>query len=349
MVAAVLARKLKDGRIECTACSRYCKLKENQIGLCGVRQNVKGQLDLLVYGKVAAVHIDPIEKKPVTHFRPGTRIFSIGTTGCNWLCKYCQNYDLSQRRKVEGLDMPPKAVVAKALETSCQGIAYTYNEPTIFMEFAHDTGVLARKAGLINIFVSNGFETKESVKLLPDFLDAITVDFKGNGNKTFLNQYVGILGPEPIFEALLLMKKLKIHIEITDLVVPKVGDNLEDARKLAQWVYDNLGPEMPLHFLRFHPDYKMREFPATPVETLEKHHAVAKKVGLKYVYIGNVPGHPLEHTYCPSCNAVVVERFGFDVVNWRLDEKNRCPHCAEKIPIVGRPPSNTSNRFQNVY
>ncbi len=263
----MLARKLKDSRVECTACSRYCKLNEGQVGLCGVRQNVKGKLKLLVYGKVIAAHVDPIEKKPVMHFHPGTRIFSIGTIGCNWLCQYCQNYDITRLSRVSGIEMPPKSVVQKALAYGCPGVAYTYNEPTIFMEYAHDAGVLARKAGLFNIFVSNGFETKESVKLLPDFLDAITVDFKGNGNKAFLNKYVGILGPEPVFETLLRLKKLKIHVEITDLVVPRVGDKLEDAKKLAEWIRDNLGPETPLHFLRFHPDYKLRNLPPTPSET----------------------------------------------------------------------------------
>jgi pyruvate formate lyase activating enzyme len=219
----------------------------------------------------------------------------------------------------------------------CEGLAYTYNQPTIFMEFAHDIGVQARKAGLINIFVSNGYDTPETVALMPDFLDCITVDFKGSGETAFVRKYIGIANAEPIFQTLLdIRDKTKVHIEITDLIVPEVGDDLGAAKKLSSWVYDNLGPDTPIHFLRFHPDYKMMNLPPTPVETLEKHHEIAKQVGLNYVYLGNVPGHPLEHTYCPECGHVVVERLGFDISSWNLDDENRCNYCGNEIPIVGR-------------
>ena len=337
MKEALLYQPLPTGRIKCTACARYCQIGEGQIGLCGVRGVVNGKLQLLVYGKIIAGHVDPIEKKPVTHYMPGTKIFSIATTGCNWLCKYCQNFDISQRRKVEGIDVTPEDVVRMTLEYGCQGIAYTYNQPTIFIEFARDVGVIARKHGIINIFVSNGYDTPDAVKMMNEFLDCITVDFKGNAETQFLRRFVGVPSPEPIFQTLLeLRDKTNIHTEITDLVIPYVGDNLEEARKLSKWVYDNLGPDTPMHFLRFHPDYMMMDFPWTPVETLEKHHQVAKEVGLRYVYIGNVPGHPLEHTYCPECGNIAIRRLGFDVTGWYLDEHNRCLQCGYNLPIYGR-------------
>ncbi|MFQ5761545.1 MAG: AmmeMemoRadiSam system radical SAM enzyme [Candidatus Bathyarchaeia archaeon] len=334
---AKLYETLSEGRVRCTACARYCNIPEGKIGLCGIRQNLNGRLHLLVYGKVITGHIDPIEKKPVTHFMPGTKIFSIATTGCNWLCHYCQNYDISQRRKVEGVDVTPEEVVRLTQQYRCEGIAYTYNQPTIFIEFARDVGVLARKAGIINAFVSNGYDTPETVKMMNEFLDAITVDFKGNGETNFLRRYVGVPNAEPIFQTLLeIKKKTKIHVEITDLVVPEVGDDVEAARKLAEWVHDNLGPETPIHFLRFHPDYKLMHLGWTPIETLEKHHAVAKEVGLQYVYLGNIPGHPLEHTYCPECGKIVVRRAGFDITGWHMDENNCCKHCGHPISIKGR-------------
>ncbi len=248
----------------------------------------------------------------------------------------CQNFDISQRRKIEGIDVTPEKVVEMTKRYRCEGLAYTYNEPTIFIEFAHDIGVQARKAGLINIFVSNGYDTPETVGMMRDFLDCITVDFKGSGETSFVRKYIGIANADPIFQALLEIRdKTKVHIEITDLIVPEIGDDLDAAKKLSSWVYDNLGPDTPIHFLRFHPDYKLMHLPSTPTETLEKHHAVAKSAGLNYVYIGNVPGHPLEHTYCPECGKVVVERYGFDIGGWYLDNQNRCMYCGNEISIVG--------------
>lgn len=334
---ALLYENLPNGKVRCTACARYCQIGDGQIGLCGIRGNVDGKLYLFVYGKVIAGHVDPIEKKPVTHFMPGTKIFSIATTGCNWLCSYCQNYDISQRRKIEGLDATPEQVVRMARKYRAQGIAYTYNQPTIFIEYAHDIGVIARDNELINIFVSNGYDTPDTVGLMDDFLDCITVDFKGSGETGFVRRVIGIPSAEPIFQTLLEIRdKTKIHIEITDLIVPQIGDNIEEARKLSRWVYENLGPDTPIHFLRFHPDYKLMDLPLTPVETLERHCEVAREEGLKYVYVGNVPGHPWEHTYCPGCAGIAVGRYGFDVVSWNLDQHNRCADCGYPIPIIGK-------------
>jgi pyruvate formate lyase activating enzyme len=333
---AELYRALPNGRIQCTACSRYCQIGEGQVGLCGIRGVVNGKLYLLVYGKIIAGNVDPIEKKPVVHYRPGSRIFSIATTGCNWLCRYCQNYDISQRRKIEGTDTTPEDVVKMAKQYGCEGIAYTYNQPTIFIEYARDVGIKAHREGIFNIFVSNGYDTPETVKMMESFLDCITVDFKGNGETNFVRRYIGIPDAGPIFQTLLQVRDTKkIHIEITDLIVPEVGDNIEAAEKLCRWVYDNLGPDTPIHFLRFHPDYMMMDFPWTPVETLEKHYQIAKNVGMKYVYIGNVPGHPAESTYCPECGNVLIGRYGYEITAYNLDEKNRCKFCGYQTNIVG--------------
>jgi pyruvate formate lyase activating enzyme len=333
---AELFQRLENGSIKCTACARYCEIPEGKNGLCGIRGVENGKLQLFAYGKIIAGHVDPIEKKPVTHYFPASKIFSISTTGCNWLCKYCQNYDISQRRKIEGIDVTPQQIAQTAKNYGAQGIAYTYNEPSIFIEFAKDCGIEAHKNGLFNIFVSNGYDTPQSIDMMNKFLDCITVDFKGSGEEKFVRQYIGIPNSEPVFESIKQIKeKTKIHLEITDLIVPKVGDNIDAARKLCKFIFDEVGPDTPIHFLRFHPDYKMMDFEPTPIETLERHYDIAKKEGLRYAYLGNVPGHPLENTYCPECNFVVVKRFGFNILSWNLDKNNCCTKCKCPIPIIG--------------
>ena len=247
--------------------------------------------------------------------------------------------------------MTPEDVANTAVKYGAHGIAYTYNEPSIFIEFARDCGVAARKKGLFNAFVSNGYDTPETVKMMGEFLDCITVDFKGSAEPEFTRKFIGVPDPQPIFDSLLEIRdKTNIHVEITDLIVPEVGDSLEYAKKLSKFVYDEFGPEMPIHFLKFHPDYKMMEYPSTPVETLEKHYEVAKSQGLKYVYLGNVPGHKWEHTYCSACNKIVVKRYGFDIQEWHLDDNNRCEYCSNLIPITGKLQKGyKQNRFQFVH
>ena len=344
---ARLYEKIDGGIVVCKACPRSCKLAPGQVGFCGVRGNVGGVLYLHVYGKIIAANVDPIEKKPLMHFAPGARVFSIATTGCNWACKYCQNFDISQRRKIEGTDVTPDLVVKMAKRYRSDGIAYTYNEPVIFMEFAHDVGVLARREGMINVFVTNGYWTPEAVNEAKDFLDAVTVDFKGNGDQDFLRKFSSVPSPDPIYQTLLeLRDKTRVHIEITNLIVPRIGDDLNQARKLVRWIHDNLGPDVPIHFLRFHPDYKLLDLPSTPIKTLEKHHEIAKQEGMKYVYLGNVPGHPYENTVCPECGQVVIERYGFNILSWNLDEKNRCKFCGYPIAIYGKPTSEVIGRHR---
>jgi pyruvate formate lyase activating enzyme len=337
--ATDLWRPAPDGRLTCTACARYCTLREGQVGLCGVRSVQGGQGRLDVYGRIITGHVDPIEKKPVQHYRPGTRIFSVATTGCNWLCQYCQNFDISQRRKVEGTPMAPAEVADKAVEVGAQGIAYTYNQPSIFLEYARDIGLQARERGLFNVFVSNGYDTPEGVAQMDKFLDCITVDFKGNAEPGFVRKYIGVPSPEPIFDTLhRLRTQTKVHVEITDLVVPQVGDDRAAARALCKRIFDEFGPLMPIHFLRWHPDYKMRDLPMTPIPTLVEHARIAREEGLRYAYLGNVHGHALEDTRCHGCGAVVVDRHGFELRSWDLVTRgvdNHCKHCGTKVPIVG--------------
>ncbi|EHP68699.1 pyruvate-formate lyase-activating enzyme [Metallosphaera yellowstonensis MK1] len=341
---------VQGSRIRCDACARRCLVGEGQTGFCGVRSVRNGKLYLDVYGKIAAAHIDPIEKKPLVHFYPGSRVFSFSTFGCNWMCMYCQNFDISQRRRAEGAEVSPEEVVEMARAYEVDGITYTYNEPAIFAEFAHDTGVIAKRYNLFNTMVTNGYWTQELVDYAKSFLDAVTVDFKGNGEPRFMRRYTGASGPEPIFETIEGLIKRGVHVEITDLVIPSIGDDLGWAEVFLKKLYDVVGPEVPIHFLRFHPDYKLNNLPWTPVETLEKHHALAKKIGFKYAYIGNVPGHPLENTYCPACGNVIVEREGFRILDWKLTEDMRCRFCGYKLPIKGRLSKNfREERFQPVF
>ncbi len=226
---AVLYKK-EDSRIRCLACARKCLIGEGQTGFCGVRSVRNGKLHLDVYGKIAAAHIDPIEKKPLVHFNPGSKVFSFSTYGCNWMCMYCQNYDISQRRKAEGVELSPEEIVELAMGYDVDGMTYTYNEPAIFAEFAHDVGIVAKKHGLFNTMVSNGYWTPDLVDYVRDFLDAVTIDFKGNGEQKFLRRYTGATSAEPIIETASELSKKGIHVEITDLIIPQIGDDIEAAK-----------------------------------------------------------------------------------------------------------------------
>jgi pyruvate formate lyase activating enzyme len=335
---ATLFEPLEGGKVRCTACARYCAIPEGSHGFCFVRKNEGGRLVLLSYGRAAATQVDPVEKKPLSHFHPGTRVYSIGTVGCNWRCQYCQNAEISQEREIVGRALSPASAVAEARRYGCSGVTFTYNEPTIFAEYALDVIREARGAGLFANFVTNGYMTPEAVAALGPHLDAISIDFKGSGEAGFLRKYISAKGPEPIFDSAADLQRRGVHVEITDLIVPQVGESDDATRKLARFVADELGPATPFHLLRFHPDYRMMDLPITPTATLERLHRVAKAEGLEYVYLGNVWGHPLEHTYCPACGAIAVRRYGFTIQAWNLDAKNRCRACGHAIPIVGRPP-----------
>ena len=328
--------KKMDERVICTACNRYCVLKDGQIGFCGIRKNVEGKLYLLSWGLTASMNIDPIEKKPLFHFKPGSKVLSISTTGCNWMCKYCQNYDISQRRTVDGYTLYPEDARKILKEYGANGASYTYNEPTIFAEYARDIAEEIKKVNGFNTFVSNGYLSKEAVDYVSSFLDAITVDFKGNANDSFARKYINIKSYEPVFQTLKSLKEKGLHIELTDLIVPVegIGDNIEDARQLVSWIKMNLGENVPLHFTRFHPDYLMSEVPPTPISILEEHYRMARDEGLKFVYLGNVPGSKLENTYCPRCGRLVIERAGFSITRKFYDNSGHCNFCGEDLHIV---------------
>lgn len=333
-----LFEPLPRGKIRCTACARYCALPEGARGFCFVRQNIGGRLELLTYGRVAALQVDPVEKKPLAHYRPGTRVLSLGTSGCNWRCQYCQNWEISQEREVGGRPLAPEEAVRLALRHGCSGVTFTYNEPTIFAEYARDVMRAAHRAGLFTNFVTNGYLSREALEFLRGELDAVSIDLKGSGEAGFLRKYVAAQGPGPIFETMDTLRRQGVHVEVTDLVVPRVGEDPEALKGLARRMVERLGPQTPLHLLRWHPDYRMLDLPPTPVPTLERLHAIARSEGLQFVYLGNVGPHPLGHTYCPNCGHRVVEREGFALRSWELTETNACPRCGEPIPIVGRPP-----------
>jgi pyruvate formate lyase activating enzyme len=334
---ALLYRVIDESKrvVECTACPRRCKIGDGLHGFCGIRWNFNGKLYLVSHGLAIAVAIDPIEKKPLYHFYPGSAVFSMSTTGCSWGCIFCQNWDISQRKIIAGWRLPPEMAVNIALAYGVQGITYTYNEPVVFIEYAYDVGVLAKKYNLFNTMVTNGYMTDETIDLVAKFVDAVTVDFKGHGDQDVARKLCLVPDIEPVFNAIIELKKKGVFVEITDLVIPKYGDDIDKARKLARWIVENLGPETPVHFLRFHPDYKLLELPSTPVKVLEKHIAVAREEGLVYTYIGNVPGHQYEHTYCPRCGKPVIKRIGFDIIEHNLDEGSRCKFCGYRINIVG--------------
>ncbi len=325
-------------KVRCNACSRRCLIPEGGHGFCYVRKNISGKLFLANYGVLDAIQIDPIEKKPFNHFIPGTTVLGVGTSSCNFGCLFCQNHNISKEKDIEGTYVGPEELVDMAVRNGADGIAFTYNEPTIFIEYALDVAKIAHKAGLYTVFVSNGYMTKEAVELMKGSIDAVVVDFKGNGERVFANKYMALYSPEPIKEALIALKNSGIHVEITDLVIPEVGDDENACAELCSWIASNLGNDIPVHFTRFHPDYKMDYLSSTPLSTLEKHYEIAKKAGLKYVYIGNVPGNPRESTFCPSCGRMVIERLGFDILDNRLSKENECPYCGEKIKITGRTP-----------
>jgi pyruvate formate lyase activating enzyme len=307
-----------------------------EAGFCGVRANAQGTLTLRNYGRVVAAHVDTIEKKPIYHYKPGSKLLSIGTIGCNWHCDFCINSTISQTSKVTGQALSADDVVRLAKKYECQGIAYTYNEPLVFIEFARDTGIIAHQAGLFNAVVSNGYGTPQAVDALSQFADCITVGLKANASPGFLRKHAGVPSPKPIFETLLgLGTRANIHVEVSDVVFERRGDSLRQARDLCRWIYRKMGQDTPLHFVRFYPSHKMGAAPSTSSSVLEAHCDIARKAGHRYVYVANFPGHERENTYCPNCGNKVIGRFGYSIHTWNLDSENRCRGCGRKIPIVG--------------
>ncbi|MEM1767158.1 MAG: AmmeMemoRadiSam system radical SAM enzyme, partial [Candidatus Bathyarchaeia archaeon] len=275
MREAMLYERLEGNAVKCNLCGRRCMIKNGESGFCLVRKNLGGVLYSLVYAKAVSACVDPIEKKPLFHFHPGALVMSIATVGCNFRCQFCDNWMISQEKEISGKDFPPEDVVRAANDNGCQGITYTYTEPTIFFEYAYETAKLAHKVGFFNTFVTNGYMTPEAVRAIAPYLDAATVDFKGGADESFYRTYSKVPAVEPIFECLKELKRNNVHIEITNLVIPKIGDSIEKIRELAEWIRESLGADTPFHLLRFHPDYKLTTIPSTPIDTLEKAYAAA--------------------------------------------------------------------------
>jgi pyruvate formate lyase activating enzyme len=326
-----------DNTVECALCSHRCHIKPNKTGICGVRQNLGGTLWSLVYGRVIAQNVDPIEKKPLYHFHPGSRSYSIATVGCNFRCLFCQNADISQApresHQVFGHEVAAEDIVRQAQMRRCASISYTYTEPTIFMEYALDVAQLAHAAAVQNVFVSNGYMTGEALEALAPHLDAANVDLKAFNDDFYRKQCGAHL--EPVLATLREMKRLGIWLEVTTLIIPGLNDDPRELRALAQFLL-SLGPETPWHISRFHPTYRMTDRPVTPVKTLHLARQIGVEEGLQHVYVGNVPGDTGENTYCHACGALLLERFGFSVAVRGLGEA-KCTHCGARLGGVAIP------------
>jgi len=338
MKESYLYKKLGDKAVLCQNCSHYCFLKNCQKGICGVKKNIDGKLYSLVYAKISALNIDPIEKKPFFHFLPGTYSLSIATTGCNFQCLSCQNWEISQAprliEKIEGKIFSPKEIVDIAIKNHLPSISYTYTEPTIFSEYALDIMKLAKKQGIKNCWVSNGFWSKELFKLISPYLDAVNIDLKSFSDKFYIKYVGGKL--KPVLETLKRIKKKNIWLEITTLIIPTLNDQEETFEKIANFIKKQLGSETPWHITQFSGtiSWKLKNLPDTPVETLKKAYDIGKKVGLKYIYTGNVPGLSSENTYCPKCKTKVINRVGYLIK--RYDKKGKCPKCGAFLSIINQ-------------
>ncbi|MBF0485394.1 MAG: AmmeMemoRadiSam system radical SAM enzyme [Candidatus Omnitrophica bacterium] len=322
-------------KVECELCPRHCRIEEGGRGNCRIRTNVGGKLYSLVYGKPCAVHIDPIEKKPFFHILPGSSAFSIATAGCNLHCKFCQNWEISQRppEETQNMDLPPEEVVRQAMAHNCRSIAYTYSDPVVFYEYTYDTSSLAQKQGLLNVLVTAGYIEQKPLVELCKVIHAANVDIKSMSDDFYRNMSEATL--KPVLDCVVTMKKMGLWVEITNLLVPTLNDSEKDIRSLCRWILQNGGADMPLHFSRFWPLHKLQNLPPTPVETLTRAWDIAKEEGLHYVYVGNVPSHPGNNTYCPNDGKLLIGRQGFEVTeNHVIDGK--CEYCGTQIPGIWR-------------
>jgi pyruvate formate lyase activating enzyme len=334
MKEALLYDKLPDNRVRCRLCAHRCTIADGHKGLCQVRENRAGTLYTLVYGRTISQAVDPIEKKPLYHFRPGSLSFSIATPGCNFRCEWCQNWEISQMPReqhlIGGHPATPEQIVAGARRAGCRSIAYTYTEPTIFFEYSHDTARLARAAGLANVYVTNGFMTHEMLDMARPWLDAANVDLKAFRDETY-RRYIGAR-LQPVLESLQKMKALGIWLEVTTLIIPGLNDDPEELRDLADFLSRELGPDTPWHISRFFPHYHMRQTPPTPVETLHRAEKIGREAGLHYIYLGNVAEET--NTFCPGCGNLLIRRAGFSVVENNLLADGTCPDCGVTVPGV---------------
>jgi pyruvate formate lyase activating enzyme len=330
---AYLYKPLNEKKVKCNLCNHRCVIKNGSRGICGVRENQEGTLKTLVYGKLIASNIDPIEKKPLFHFFPGSLSYSIATVGCNFKCLFCQNANISQMPSdhngmITGDLYTPEDVVDAAVKGNCKSIAYTYTEPTIYFEFAYDTAKIAHEKGIQNVFVTNGYMTSEALEMISPYLDAANVDLKAF-NASFYKDVVKAR-LEPVKETLKLMKSLGIFVEVTTLLIPGLNDDKKELEKLALFLVQSLGPKTPWHVSAFYPTYRLTDRPPTSVESLVMAREIGIKAGLNYVYIGNVPSEDGENTFCYKCGNILIKRSGF-YVEKNLIKNSRCPHCGALI------------------
>lgn len=330
MKEAMFYEQLKDKKVHCLLCPQNCVISDKKRGNCRVRENRNGKLCSLVYAKPCSVAIDPIEKKPLFHFMPGSIVYSIGTAGCNLHCLFCQNWTTSQVEPeiVPAHEMMPLKIVDEAIDSGCKAIAYTYNEPTIFYEMCYDVSKAAKEKGLKNIMVTNGYINEEPLKKLYKFIDAANIDLKGFSEEFYKKMTGARL--EPVLKAIKLMHKMGVWIEITNLIIPDLNDDMNMIKEMCLWIKDNLGTDVPLHFSRFHPTYKLSYKDSTNPKTLFEAAKIAKQVGLKYVYIGNLISKKGENTYCSKCNNLLVKRQVFEVLENNISQ-GKCNKCGEKV------------------
>jgi pyruvate formate lyase activating enzyme len=325
---------LEEGKVQCHLCNHRCTISPSKRGICGVRENREGKLYTLVFGRPISLNVDPIEKKPIFHLLPGSSSFSIATVGCNFRCLQCQNHEISQmpldQGRIEGSTILPTKIVSLAKEYGCHSISYTYTEPTIYFEYAYEIAAMARKEGVKNIFVTNGYMTEEVIRTIQPYLDAANVDLKSSQEKF----YKEVCGAKlnPILENLRLMKQMGIWVEITTLVIPTLNDSDKEFEEIAQFIF-SLGPEVPWHISAFYPTYRMLNLPRTPASLLHRAREIGMKAGLKYVYCGNIPGEDGEDTFCPNCGQKVIKRVGFQIIKNEVI-KGECSRCRTRIDGV---------------
>lgn len=335
---AWLSKKLPSGKVLCQACAQSCTLEEGEYGICGVRRVEGGELKLLVYGIAAAINVDPVEKKPMFHFLPKSRAFSLGTVGCNFSCTFCQNHDISQYPKennhqIAGRELPPQKIVELAIENNCDSIAYTYNEPIVFFEYTYDTAKIAHEKGLKNIYVTSGFETKKAIDLLEPYIDGMNIDIK-SFSEEFYKEICGAR-LKPVLDTVKYANEKGIWVEVTTLLIPGKNDSDEEIRNIARFLAE-VDPSIPWHLSAFHPTYKMLDVERTPESTLLRAYKIGQEEGLKYLYIGNIDNEDYESTYCPSCKKRVIDRSGNigQFVTNELNENGRCPYCEQLLEGV---------------
>jgi len=330
---AVLWESAADKKVRCKLCAHRCVIAEGRLGFCGVRKNIDGVLYSLSYDKLCSANADPIEKKPLFHFQPGSRSFSIATPGCNFKCIFCQNWQISQTVKdgvfIEGQAISPQQIVSMAQRSGCKSIAYTYTEPTIFMELCAETGRLAKQKGLANVFVSNGYLTGEAIDFARDWLDGINVDLKSFSEDYYKNLCRAHL--QPVLDTITyIANETNIWMEITTLVVPGRNDSDDELKQIADFIVEKRGADVPWHISRFYPQYQMDNEAPTPIETLERAYEIGKSAGLHYAYLGNVPGSKSESTFCYNCGAILIDRIGYTIRAKNI-KVGACPECGTKI------------------